>query len=354
MAYRTGRYADALSVFEAQLARRPDSPLVGQFNYWIGRSAEQQGQTDRAVKAYQEVCRRSLRSFYCYQAGVRLAQLKGAEGAAVNGISIEAAGGDPGGPTVVLPEGGRRAFSRDRHYLIALELISLRLREEAARELAVLGERYASDKTAALKLAELHYAAGNFQHSLRLVRLYFQDVLERGGEDVPARFWEYAYPTDFVQWLRQKTPPMKADPYLVAAVVREESAFDARAVSPVGARGLMQLMPYTAEWVARQVGLKDYRNNLLMDEDVNVRLGSWYLQHLIRRFNGNWVLAVAGYNAGPEAVERWTENGVRNLDEFIESIPYSETRYYTKKVIRSYIEYRRVAGVESAPQWIAQ
>ena len=141
---------------------------------------------------------------------------------------------------------------------------------------------------------------------------------------------------------------------MIHAISRQESQFDKAAISHAGARGLMQLMPYTAEWVARQVGLKDYRNNLLMDEDVNVRLGSWYLQHLIRRFNGNWVLAVAGYNAGPEAVERWTENGVRNLDEFIESIPYSETRYYTKKVIRSYIEYRRVAGVESAPQWIAQ
>ncbi|HEY4485986.1 MAG TPA: transglycosylase SLT domain-containing protein [Nitrospiria bacterium] len=350
MAYRAGRYADAISVYEDFLARRPDSSLGGQFSYWIGRSAEQLGQTERAEKAYQEVCRRSLRSFYCFQTGVKLAQIKNGDAAAVNAKPVETAGRDSSRPSVVLPEGGRRAFSGDRHYLAALELLALRLRDEASRELAVLSERYASDKTAALRLAELYYAAGNFQYSLRLVRLYFPDVLEKGGDDVPSRFWEYAYPKDFVQELRQKKHMLKADPYLVAAVVREESAFDARAVSRVGAQGLMQLMPYTAEWVARQVGLKNYRSTLLMDEDVNIRLGSWYLQHLIRRFNGNWVLAVASYNAGPEAVERWMEKGVQNLDEFIESIPYSETRYYTKKVIRSYIEYRRVSGEEPRAQ----
>jgi soluble lytic murein transglycosylase len=130
-------------------------------------------------------------------------------------------------------------------------------------------------------------------------------------------------------------------------VAREESAFDSKAVSKVGALGLMQLMPYTGEWVAKRVGLDGFRPELLLDEATNIHLGAWYLGHLIEQFNGNMVLAVASYNAGPEAVGRWAEKGVGNLDEFIESIPFNETRYFTKKVMRSYHEYRRIAGADS-------
>jgi soluble lytic murein transglycosylase len=171
--------------------------------------------------------------------------------------------------------------------------------------------------------------------------------MEKGGDEIPRSFWEKAYPNRFVQWVKQQSPPVGTDPYLVAAVAREESAFDTKAVSKVGALGLMQLMPYTGEWVAKRVGLDGFRPELLLDEGTNLHLGAWYLGHLIEQFNGNVVLAVASYNAGPDAVGRWAEKGVGNLDEFIESIPFNETRYFTKKVMRSYHEYLRIAGENS-------
>ncbi len=347
IAYKARRYGDAIKIFEDDLKQRPAGPLGGQFGYWIGRSAEAMDQPLKAARAYREVCRKFLRTFYCHQAAARLnsRSIGDAEADRSADASPDAVLKTNNGAVIGLPAGGAdAALTRDRHYSIALELMTLHLKPEAVGELTYLTERYATDKATVLRLAELLYAAGDYHHSLRLLRLYFQDVLEKGGDDIPKSFWEQAYPYRFLDLVKRQAPTPTADPYLIAAVTREESAFDPKAVSKVGALGLMQLMPFTGEWVAKRVGLKSFSPDLLLDEAVNIRLGAWYLQHLIEQFNGNVVLAVASYNAGPEAVGRWAEKGVGELDEFIESIPYNETRYFTKKVIRSYNEYRRIAG----------
>ncbi len=350
IAYKTRRYGDATKILGEDLQRRPAGPLGGQFGYWIGRSAEAMDQPLKAGQAYREVCRKFLRSFYCQQATARLARLNSS---AVGDTEAERPADAPteavlktmNGTIIGLPTGGADAsLMRDRHYAVSLELMALHLKPEAAKELDALAERYATDKATVLRLAELLYAAGDYHHSLRLLKLYFQDVMEKGGDDIPKSFWEQAYPNHFLDLVRRQSPTATADPYLVAAITREESAFDPKAVSKVGALGLMQLMPYTGEWVAKRVGLKPFSPDLLLDGAVNIRLGAWYIQHLVEQFNGNVVLAVASYNAGPEAVGRWAEKGAGNLDEFIEAIPFNETRYFTKKVIRSYNEYRRIAG----------
>ena len=356
IAYKTGRYGDAIQVLGDYWQKNPASLSGGQFGYWIGRSAEQIHQSDQATQAYRKVCRDYLRSFYCQQAQVRLSRIQ-SSGSDLGktdprpDASIEDSEDHQkpvNGNSVRLPIGeASPALTRDRHYSIAVELMSLHLQPEATQELSFLTDRYATDKPTVLKLAGLLYGAGDYHRSLRLLRLYFQDVLEKGGDEIPKSFWEQAYPYHFVEWVQQQSPAVGTDPYLVAAVAREESAFDSKAVSKVGALGLMQLMPYTGEWVAKRVGLDDFRPELLLDESTNLHLGAWYLGHLIEQFNGNMVLAIASYNAGPEAVGRWAEKGVGNLDEFIESIPFNETRYFTKKVMRSYHEYRRIAGADS-------
>ncbi|MBI3811913.1 MAG: transglycosylase SLT domain-containing protein, partial [Nitrospirae bacterium] len=353
IAYKARRYGDAIKILGEDLQHRPSGPLGGQFGYWIGRSAEAMDQPLKAANAYREVCRGFLRSFYCQQATVQLARLARLNSQAAGDTEADRPADAPpeaalkkvNGTIIGLPTGGADAsLMRDRHYAVSLELMALHLKPEAARELDALAERYATDKANVLKLAELLYAAGDYYHSLRLLKLYFLDVMEKGGDDIPKSFWEQAYPNHFLDLVKRQSPAATVDPYLVAAVAREESAFDPKAVSKVGALGLMQLMPYTGEWVARRVGLKPFSPDLLLDGAVNIRLGAWYLQHLVEQFNGNVVLAVASYNAGPEAVGRWAEKGAGNLDEFIESIPFNETRYFTKKVIRSYNEYRRIAG----------
>jgi soluble lytic murein transglycosylase len=132
----------------------------------------------------------------------------------------------------------------------------------------------------------------------------------------------------------------------VAAIVREESQFHAEALSPAGARGVMQVMPSTGERIAQIIRMQGFDQSKLFDSDTAINLGTWYISHLMKRFKGDPLFVAAAYNAGPEAVASWlsrTGHGTER-DEFVESIPYSETRGYVKKVFRNYAEYKRIYG----------
>jgi len=139
------------------------------------------------------------------------------------------------------------------------------------------------------------------------------------------------------------------DSSYIYAITRQESSFDESARSPVGARGYMQLMPQTAKETAQKIGLKNYKRKAqLTDGDINVQLGSAYFDSLLKRYNGNRVLATAAYNAGPNRVDRWqgskdgrAEQGL-TMDSWIEAIPYKETRRYVKNVLVYNVIYQHI------------
>ena len=154
--------------------------------------------------------------------------------------------------------------------------------------------------------------------------------------------WTVAYPTGLLPTITAQGVPA-VDPYLAAAIIREESQYDDKAVSVVGAVGLMQLMPMTANAVAQRYGYPSVGREDLFDRETNIRLGVRYLGQLLDQYGGNLAYAVAAYNAGPIAVNNWIAmHQGRDQDEFVELIPYQETRLYVKRVLRSYGEYRRL------------
>jgi peptidoglycan lytic transglycosylase len=144
------------------------------------------------------------------------------------------------------------------------------------------------------------------------------------------------------------------EPALVLAVMRQESEFYAKARSPVGALGLMQIMPATARHAARRVGLPFDRGRLTEDPDYNLRLGQAYLEELLERFDGSYILALAAYNAGPSRAESWIKSfgdprdpGVDAIN-WIERIPFSETRNYVQRILESLVVYRQDDPVKQA------
>ena len=164
----------------------------------------------------------------------------------------------------------------------------------------------------------------------------------RGPLAMNSFLWPLAYPTGYLPTIR-KYATLPIDPYLVAGLIREESLYDPRALSRVGAMGLMQLMPKTAEKVARRLGLSSASREELFRSNLNIRLGTAYLSELLEQFGGKIIYAVAAYNAGPHAVNRWiSQFGDRDAEEFVEFIPYRETRRYVKRVLTSYRVYKSV------------
>ena len=151
---------------------------------------------------------------------------------------------------------------------------------------------------------------------------------------------EGLFPKGYLTLVLETLKQYDLDPFLVLSLIRQESAFNARVTSTANAIGLMQLIPPTAKQVARSLGQGTPSKENLMDPIVNVRLGIEYLNHLLVSFNHNMVYALAAYNAGPTKVRQWValRSNMHPL-EFIESIPYTETRNYVKKILRNYAIY---------------
>lgn len=143
------------------------------------------------------------------------------------------------------------------------------------------------------------------------------------------------FPLAYQEQITRLALDTQVEPTLIYAIARQESAFDERAQSPVGAMGLMQLMPKTAQYTAKMFGVKHNTKKDLLDAEHNMRLGSHYLKHLLGQFDGNRILAAAAYNAGPHRVNRWlSEAGKeRPHDVWIETIPFYETRHYVQNVL---------------------
>jgi soluble lytic murein transglycosylase len=224
----------------------------------------------------------------------------------------------------------------------------LGLEQDAVRELAALTDQYGRDPEALAALSIMLNDVGAYHHALRLVRSRFREKLERTGGEIADGLWQVAYPTGLIPTIKMSAVN-GVDPFLVAAIIREESQYDWKAVSRVGAIGLMQVMPATANAVAQQHRLPPLSREDLFDQEVNIRIGVRYVEQLLAQFSGNLVQTIAAYNAGPIVVKNWAAiyRG-RSEDEFVELIHYQETRHYVKRVLRSYREYRRLAGIQKS------
>jgi TolA-binding protein len=187
----------------------------------------------------------------------------------------------------------------------------------------------------------LDYQQGDFANSARIAR----DAMDKLGTK-PNRFdlrWRLVYPIHYYDVIKQNAIYKDNDPNLILAIIREESYFNPNAQSPVGAIGLMQLMPSTALEAARKGGIIIPNNKLLFDPDINIKLGNIYYAELKKSLLNRDILAVLAYNGGIGSVFRWKENlNYYDVDDFIEQIPYPETQNYLKKVYRSYWNYLRI------------
>lgn len=368
--YSRGEDGKAIKALQELVRRYPRSFLVNQALYWQGRAAERLDEWERAAKYYERVLRHGPFSYYGYRAEERLAGKEvpaaalsvstddveelvadGQEGYRDSDAAVD--DGQDQADQDALPDWSDEVIatmSSSPAYRKTLELMQLGMRQDAAAELALLQNLLPRRYGALMGLSKAYFELGDYHRSIVIILRNFERHLERPSNRFPEDLWLLAYPQGF--WSSVVTHARKygVDPFLVAAIIRQESQFHSEALSPAGARGVMQVMPATGAWIARSAGMSGFDRTKLFDADVNINLGAWYLSYLMKRFQGNLYLVSAAYNAGPDAVRSWGVGGARSDPAaFVEAIPYTETRGYVKKVLRNYDEYRRIYGVGGPP-----
>jgi soluble lytic murein transglycosylase len=324
--YRTGRLRDAALAFRQLAAVGGPFRLAGL--YWAGRALDQLGERAAAHVLYGEVMSRGPNGYYGLLAARRLRGQPPKPVAARVGLA----------PDPIAPLRGETRYHK------AQALAAVGFDGFAVTELEALGREAAADSDRAWALGVAFADLGEPGRSLRYLRRAFGAAAEGGAPGLPERFWRLYYPLGFADLVREAGRATGLDPHFVAAVIREESAYDPRARSFVGAVGLMQLMPDTARLVAQELGRPLGETAVLWDPAVNIALGARYLAQLRARFQEP-LLAVAGYNAGPHRVQRWLAERPRaDIEEFVEQIPFDETRAFAKRVYTSWHHYRRLYG----------
>jgi soluble lytic murein transglycosylase len=195
----------------------------------------------------------------------------------------------------------------------------------------------------ALQLAKYAWARNAPDDTLHYIKMYAQGYLYMPLDQAPLEFWELAFPLPFRSQIENYSSQQNLDPFLVAALIRQESDFNIRERSDSNAYGLMQLLPSTARPLARHFGLRRIDTSQLMTPDRNIQLGTYYLRTLLNQFNNQMELVLAAYNGGPGRAARWRNWGPFNEPaELVEAIPIHETRLYVQIVLRNADVYRRL------------
>ncbi|MNK12112.1 Soluble lytic murein transglycosylase precursor [compost metagenome] len=230
-------------------------------------------------------------------------------------------------------------------------------RFERARDLMILGEndwarwdlydieKKTSNRDYLRTLMNEYATAGNYNRSAYIAQVNFGDQRAAHGLEGIRYLWEHAYPRAFSGSVEKYTKKFEVPQELVWGIMRAESTYRRDAISPVGALGLMQVMPFTGHKVAKLVGDKGFRAPMLLEPETSVKMGSRYLKRLMDGFDNTIPLVAAGYNAGPHRVKTWLASfGNLETDEFIEHIPFLETRNYVKKVMSNAFVYAQLYG----------
>jgi soluble lytic murein transglycosylase len=306
----------------AKIADAGGSPLTqSRAYYWRGRAAETEGDVVDAQLFYSQAASHTT-AFYGLLAAER------------NGVKTLSIGHDP-----AITSADRSVFEARDEIKAMRYLVGIGARDEFKAFAADLAEILPTARDEAM-LVDLARGYGDQEAGMRVVR----NAAKRGFI-LPER----GYPL-----VASPTMLGGPEPALVLAVTRQESSFDPYAHSHAGARGMMQLMPATAETLARQLGMS-FSASELEDPQYNMRLGAAYLSDLVNRFSGSYVMAAAAYNAGPGRPSQWTavcgdpRSGASDPLDFIECIPFSETRDYVMRVLEATQVYRARLDSGQAP-----
>jgi soluble lytic murein transglycosylase len=326
-------FKSAIALTQKIITNSPKSEITAEAGYWGGKWARSIGDSTTAKQAFNSVITQHPDSYFAWRSAVQLGWQVG-DFTTVRNVKLP-----------LVPTEFRQPLPAGSATL---------------QELYILGQdRDASDRWQfetrgnALRTLNQIFTDGvirvgandNLRGLRQIESMYWLDVTDAEKADITnilnsPTFSQTLYPMPYWESVSKWSNSINLNPALVIGLIRQESRFESQIVSSADAVGLMQIIPDTAAWIAGKKGVKNYN---LQNPDQNVEFGTWYLDYTHREFGNNTMLAVASYNAGPGRVKQWVNSlGVNDYDEFVQRIPYDETRGYVKNVLANYWNYLRL------------
>jgi soluble lytic murein transglycosylase len=340
LSFRQGRTEQAKTGFEKEIELYPSSPEVPAALYWRGRLAEEDGNPALARAYYLKISDRYHSYYYGVIARQRLAHLHVKSGA------------DPAHYTLldhIPPIHTNVDITADPAPTDDLRVQKAQLLENGAlldfavRELQAAAKDNPGNWLSA-ESARMYEDAERYDMAITVMKRAVPSYFALDLSSLPRSYWEALFPKAYWKDLKKFSASNKLDPFLVASLIRQESAFNPNALSVKNAVGLMQLLPKTGKLMARQVRLRYFSPNQLYTPEVNLKLGTRYFRSMIDKFGG-LEYALAAYNAGDNRVQDWQGLGkYRDVQEFVESIPFTETREYVQAILRNEYVYHQLYG----------
>jgi len=309
---KSQKYFTAKKLGKMHLAKFGESNSAPRVMFWLAKVSERTKNYDDARNYYRTLIRKFPDDYYAYHAFLNLNRFRYFK---ITGLEQR---------PVEFPY-------KNPNYGLIVEL-------EKVKDYGLINQLCKDDEFIQSWLA---YLQGDFSTSARVAR----DAMEKLHYK-PDRFdprWKLVYPLHYYGDVEENADYWGNDPILILSIIREESYFDPKVKSEAGASGLMQLMPSSAREAGNMAGISVLNENLLLDPEINIKLGNIYYYRLKRALFNKDILAVLAYNGGIGSVSKWKENlDYVDVDDFVEQIPYPETQNYLKKVYRSYWNYLRI------------
>ena len=344
ISFRQKRYSIALQDFGNFRRRFPNSRFSPHVHYWTARTHLAMGDTASAMQVIDTINRRFPLTYHDF----RSREISGVPLTSKDIITIDDATWIARIDALPVPEQTtRRAATPEEldNLLLGIFLGNLGFKEEALLLFEPIENRNQRNFPIVLALSRFYAQIGAYHRSYRLVRRIHWALPQEQRRQFSPEYAALFYPRAFGTLVDTSSARFNVDPDLVLAVMRQESMFSETILSPVGAMGLMQIMPATGRQIASELRVSPFAQNDLLNPELNVRFGAYYLSKRMRQFNENQIYALASYNGGSHNVQRWLQRNADVVDDqpyFTEVIGFFETRQYVQIVLENYWIYRLI------------
>jgi soluble lytic murein transglycosylase len=343
-AYKNGSYAETVRVFESAAAAFPRSDYRPPWLYWSGRAHESLREPALAETRYALVATDYLNSYYGRLASKRLDT---ARPRTISDVRVQTSELSVESSELSVESSDAQssvASALPPNEPIVRALLGLDLYDQALDELHYAQKAWGDSPAIQATIGWIFYRRGELRTGINVMKRAYPQYMAAGGEKLPGELLKVLFPINYWPLIKRYSNEHQLDPYVVAALIAQESTFTADVKSAANAYGLMQLLPSTGRQYARILHLPKFSLGMLTTAEANIKMGTAYFADLVRQFGGLH-FALATYNAGPSRIAKWiaAKPGLER-DEFIDDIPFPETQNYVKRILGTAEDYRRLYG----------